>query len=150
MKRPISERLQLVSLPECGGFLPTPAEGLDPNLRIGDRQKYIASLNKESSFWPAGCVEASCPHPLLITDNHQETFEKLVEALDLAIQDIVERWWTDEEAGFPLRMPLEPREESLLRVSTLSKARRQIWADTLTISRFTKVDRRQSRYLSPL
>ncbi|CAG8092793.1 unnamed protein product [Penicillium salamii] len=115
MKRPISERLQLVSFPEGGGFLPTPAEGLDPDLRIGDRQKYIAGLNKESSFWPAGCVEASCPHPLLITEKHQETFEKLAEALDLVIQDIVERWWTDEEAGFPLRMPLEPREEILLR-----------------------------------
>ncbi|CAG8195405.1 unnamed protein product [Penicillium salamii] len=115
MKRPISERLQLVSLPEGGGYLPTPAEGLDTNLRIGDRQKYIASLNKESSFWPAGCVDASCPHPLLITDKHQDTFEKLAKALDLAIQDIVERWWTDEEARFPLRMPLEPQEEGLLR-----------------------------------
>ncbi|KAJ6486947.1 hypothetical protein C8R45DRAFT_996565 [Mycena sanguinolenta] len=36
------------------------------------------------------------------------------DALVLAITSIVERWWTDAEANFPQRMPLEPAEEALL------------------------------------
>ncbi|CAG8926279.1 unnamed protein product [Penicillium salamii] len=115
MRPPISERLQIVSLPEGEDYFPTPAEGMDDNLRIGNREKYIANLSKESCSWPTGSVDAASPHPLLITKIHQEKVEKLAEALNLAIQDIVERWWTDEEACFPLRMPLEPQEECLLR-----------------------------------
>lgn len=116
MKDPILNKLHCISLPEYGGYLPTPAE-LDTSLRVGNRQKYIASLNGKNSYWPAGCVDSSSSHPVLITKKHQETVERLAEALDLALQDIVQRWWTDKEACFPLRMPLEPQEEDLLRVS---------------------------------
>jgi hypothetical protein len=35
--------------------------------------------------------------------------------LDRSLVDIVERWFSDEEAGFPGRMPLEKHEEDLLR-----------------------------------
>jgi hypothetical protein len=35
--------------------------------------------------------------------------------LDRALVDIVERWFSDERANFPVRMPLERHEEDLLR-----------------------------------
>ncbi|KAB8201772.1 IucC family-domain-containing protein [Aspergillus parasiticus] len=37
------------------------------------------------------------------------------EALAIALNNIVERWWKDEEANFPNRMPLEPQAEDLHR-----------------------------------
>jgi hypothetical protein len=43
----------------------------------------------------------------------------LHEALTAGITDIVERWWTDPEARFPERMPLEKQEKDLLKVSKL-------------------------------
>jgi hypothetical protein len=54
---------------------------------------------------------------VLTTQRHDDDMRNLHLALKLAIEDIIERWWTDEEARFPLRMPLEPEEEDLLRVS---------------------------------
>ncbi|RAH78069.1 hypothetical protein BO86DRAFT_403162 [Aspergillus japonicus CBS 114.51] len=40
---------------------------------------------------------------------------KLHEALVSGLSSIVDTWWTDEQAAFPRRMPLEPHEEDLLR-----------------------------------
>ncbi|KAJ5909262.1 hypothetical protein N7495_001944 [Penicillium taxi] len=98
-----------------GDSFPNSSEGLDVKVRAQEREKYIANLSKENSSWPAGAVNASCPCPLLITERHSVTVRKLAEALDLALQDIIGRWWTDEGASFPQRMPLEPEEEDLLR-----------------------------------
>lgn len=44
--------------------------------------------------------------------------ERFHEALILALDNIVERWWKDKEAGFPVRMPLASEAEELLRVSS--------------------------------
>ncbi|KZL80922.1 hypothetical protein CI238_06647 [Colletotrichum incanum] len=41
--------------------------------------------------------------------------QDLHNALTIAVIDIVQRWWTDEDARFPERMPLEPKEEELLK-----------------------------------
>ncbi|KAJ5644203.1 uncharacterized protein N7484_006710 [Penicillium longicatenatum] len=72
-------------------------------------------LSNWSSSWPAGSLNASCPHPVLITQRHHDELSNLHFALNLALEDIIQRWWTDEEAQFPQRMPLEPEEEELLR-----------------------------------
>jgi hypothetical protein len=48
---------------------------------------------------------------------HYAYIQELHLALDKAVTDIVERWYSDEKAGFPARMPLSENEDKLLRVS---------------------------------
>lgn len=66
--------------------------------------------------WYSDVWKFCSPHPAVVTEKHIQQLENLSEALSLAINDIVERWWSDTEARFPERMPLEPVEEELLRV----------------------------------
>lgn len=56
------------------------------------------------------------PHPLLISDRFLADLRLFHEALAIALTNIVQRWFTDKEAAFPTRMPLEPHEEDLLLV----------------------------------
>ncbi|KAK4139588.1 uncharacterized protein C8A04DRAFT_32914 [Dichotomopilus funicola] len=67
-----------------------------------------------AELWPKGSYEQACARPILMTEHHQHQMEKLHEALTLAITDIVDRWWTDDAAAFPQRMPLTGVEEGLL------------------------------------
>ncbi|KGO76100.1 hypothetical protein PITC_006430 [Penicillium italicum] len=91
MRNIFSERLQQVCLPDAADFSSMPSEGPDADISEKARNVYVSRLKEWSSSWPAGS------------------------ALRLAIEDIIQRWWTDEEAQFPQRMPLEPGEEDLLR-----------------------------------
>ncbi|KAI1409892.1 hypothetical protein F5Y13DRAFT_181745 [Hypoxylon sp. FL1857] len=68
-----------------------------------------------SHIWPKDSYRLACPRPILISKDHRQQLEELQEALAAAIADIVERWWTDNEAQFPKRMPLEKEEDDLLR-----------------------------------
>lgn len=81
--------------------------------------RFQASLLRRCpvELWPGGANKTACPRPILISREHQKQLEELHEALTAGITDIVERWWTDQEARFPERMPLEKGEEDLLRVS---------------------------------
>lgn len=95
-------------------------EDVRPNLALS------ASWIWESVVWSTADVASSSMRILGLQtmararqSSHQEQGRKLHEALGLAIEDIIERWWTDEEARFPQRMPLEPQEEDLLRVSLI-------------------------------
>ena len=54
-------------------------------------------------------------HPVVLPKQFLEDVSIFNEALIIALDDIVDRWWTDKEADFPSRMPLEPRVEKLLR-----------------------------------
>jgi hypothetical protein len=110
------DHLQQVCFPDAVDFKSVPA-GLDTDLLNKARDTYTSRLRRCSSAWPAGSVDAGSPHPVLITQRHHEELSELHLALNLAIEDIIERWWTDEQAQFPQRMPLEPQEEELLRVS---------------------------------
>lgn len=118
--------LHLISFPDDDAvdYSPVTAEGLDVDLLGKSRHSYISKLSDCSSSWPAGSLDASCPFPVLTTQRHDDNMRNLHLALRLAIEDIIERWWTDDEARFPLRVPLEQEEEELLRVSyILSTAR---------------------------
>lgn len=66
--------------------------------------------------WGKNSHTAYCPLPILVTRQHEQQISDLHEALVLAIIDIVQRWWQDPIARFPERMPLDPKEEELLRV----------------------------------
>lgn len=69
-----------------------------------------------AKMWHNNSYSTFCPRPILITQQHQQRLRDLHSGLGLALTDIVERWWTDAEARFPERMPLEPKEEALLQV----------------------------------
>lgn len=56
------------------------------------------------------------PHPILITDQFLANLKQFHEALAIALSNIVQRWFTDKEADFPTRMPIEPHEEEVLQV----------------------------------
>ncbi|CAI7633937.1 unnamed protein product [Penicillium glandicola] len=114
MRNKLLDRLQQVCLPNSVDFKSV-SEGPDADLLVKARGTYISRLKTCSSSWPAGSLNATSPHPVLITQRHHEELYELHRALNLAIEDIIERWWTDEQAQFPQRMPLEPGEEDLLR-----------------------------------
>ncbi|KMQ81373.1 hypothetical protein RF55_26543, partial [Lasius niger] len=65
--------------------------------------------------WPQASYRCACPRPILVGRHHQQQVQQLHDALTAAITDMVQRWWTDGKARFPERMPLERREEELLR-----------------------------------
>ncbi|KAI1098122.1 hypothetical protein F4804DRAFT_346588 [Jackrogersella minutella] len=65
-------------------------------------------------IWPKGSYRMACPRPILVNKHHQQLLTNLHRALDIAITDIVERWWTDKKAKLPERMPLHKKEEELL------------------------------------
>ncbi|TKW49876.1 hypothetical protein CTA1_2437 [Colletotrichum tanaceti] len=66
-------------------------------------------------LWHDGSYSAGCPRPILVGESHQKQMRDLHEALTTAIVDIVQRWWTDDDARFWERMPLEADEEELLK-----------------------------------
>ncbi|EEU35999.1 uncharacterized protein NECHADRAFT_49776 [Fusarium vanettenii 77-13-4] len=68
-----------------------------------------------ANLWHNGSYSSGCPRPILVGKHHQQQMQDLHEALTIAITDIVQRWWTDRDARFPERMPLEKEEEEILR-----------------------------------
>ncbi|KAK8137079.1 hypothetical protein PG984_005019, partial [Apiospora sp. TS-2023a] len=65
--------------------------------------------------WPYGSYLAACPRPVLVCQHHQRMLQEIAESLTAVIMSIVERWWTDHDAGFPRQMPLEEEEKDILR-----------------------------------
>ncbi|PGH15470.1 hypothetical protein AJ79_02447 [Helicocarpus griseus UAMH5409] len=92
------------------------SNGIEEELRAFTTSDKISELLRlcPPHLWYHGSNNASCPRPILITNKHQDQLLQLHTALIAAIVDIVERWWTDTDAGFPGRMPLEKQEEDLL------------------------------------
>lgn len=95
--------------------LPTDADAL-----VRKRERLVVQSSLEAScgrsLWPKDSHLAFSPHPMVMTERHNASVEAIHEALVLAITNIVERWWTDSDAKFPQRMPLESQEETLLQV----------------------------------
>ncbi|OQD88118.1 hypothetical protein PENANT_c004G03270 [Penicillium antarcticum] len=86
----------------------------------GDSMAFVPECMSSMSFELLSIGTAvlalfTSPHPVLVTKQHQEQVKNLHVALNLAVEDIIERWIKDEDAQFTNRMPLEPEEEDLLR-----------------------------------
>lgn len=94
----------------------------DSSTRAEEKRQLGAQLLRQypQEAWPKETYRYACPHPILVHPQHVENLRNLHQALVLAVVNIVERWWTDTAANFPARMPLEPHEEDLLRVSYLN------------------------------
>ncbi|KAJ5263444.1 hypothetical protein N7478_011049 [Penicillium angulare] len=76
-------------------------------------QSRLGDLSRGAERSLATCHPFS-PHPLNLAANTLQELRQLHEALDVAITNIVDRWWTDKEADLPSRMPLEPQEVEVL------------------------------------
>ena len=70
--------------------------------------------------WPHDDHQRACPYPMVVPQSQLFEIEEIHRLLSSAITNIVERWWTDEEAHFPQRMPLEKHEEEVLMVILLN------------------------------
>jgi hypothetical protein len=92
----------------------------EPEISFYAKEQEVLERNLLSlcpaNLWPKGSHNSMSPRPILVTKEHQVHLAELHGALTTAITDIVDRWWTDEAACFPQRMPLEKKEEDLLRV----------------------------------
>lgn len=90
----------------------------DSEVRLKERDHNQQSLLSScpQNLWPKDLILQSCPHPILVSERHLSQLRELHEAFAMAINNIVQRWWTDKEADFPRRMPLESHEEDLLQV----------------------------------
>ena len=116
------EPLQQICLSRSrGGSVPVPPTKTNSIIRIREKRLLESSLltSCPRDTWPHNSYLAGCPHPILMTDQHDRNLQELHEALVLAITNIVERWWTDIDAKLSQRMPLEPQEEDLLRVNSI-------------------------------
>ena len=91
-------------------------EDVDGEVREADYNELQHNLHSLSPVWPHAFDVKACPHPLIVPQSQLFRLEKLHQLLSSAITNIVERWWSDEEARFPDRMPLEPIEEEILKV----------------------------------
>ncbi|KAJ6502253.1 hypothetical protein C8R45DRAFT_1060570 [Mycena sanguinolenta] len=109
-----------LSQSKSGSQLTHPSE-TDSSLRNQEKLRLETSLEVscQRSTWPKDSHFACSPHPILITSQHDAAVRDIHEALTLAITSIVQRWWTDTEANFPQRMPLEPGEEALLQKKSI-------------------------------
>ncbi|OJJ29768.1 hypothetical protein ASPWEDRAFT_121712 [Aspergillus wentii DTO 134E9] len=75
---------------------------------------HFAAISQGAKKYPNGFHRVP-PYPLLVSQSLVERMKRLHEALSIALTDVVERWWTDEKAAFPSRMPVEGEEEEILR-----------------------------------
>ena len=78
------------------------------------------SLLLSCATWPYNLQQRACPYPIVVPCHRLIQLEHLHRLLSSAVLSIVERWWTDEEARFWERMPVEKPEEDVLRVTILS------------------------------
>ncbi|KAI0886270.1 uncharacterized protein GGS22DRAFT_160426 [Annulohypoxylon maeteangense] len=98
------------------GYEPVTHHKAKPGTYIREHDDYQAAISSLCPFdvWPRGSYRLYCPRPILVGKQHLEQLSELHQALSIAIVDIVGRWWTDEQAEFPKRMPLEKQEEDFL------------------------------------
>ncbi|PWY92176.1 hypothetical protein BO70DRAFT_375932 [Aspergillus heteromorphus CBS 117.55] len=102
----------------CLASTSSPANPISPkavqkDIQLQQRETFRSHF-KSLTNGCLGNINNNSPNPLLVPDRFPRDVAKLHEALVIGLTDIVERWWTDEEAAFPCRMPLEPHEEELL------------------------------------
>jgi hypothetical protein len=89
--------------------------------RLVERDAYDAAMLRFISDMELSSMYAEkiSPYPILMPRSFIEHLKEFQHLLFVAISNILDRWWDDSEADFPGRMPLEPHEESVLKVGTL-------------------------------
>ncbi|KAJ6148922.1 hypothetical protein N7471_000121 [Penicillium samsonianum] len=95
---------------------PVLPEQVHPETRIRENkvlQERLADYVRPYGALPAAAKRLN-PHPALLPWQFVKELETFNEALAIALNNIIERWWTDKEADLPSRMPLEAHVEELL------------------------------------
>ncbi|KAJ8610077.1 hypothetical protein MRB53_038804 [Persea americana] len=104
-----------------GAGRPVPAVGSDnvPANETADGEALRAAIKSQFGPQDGSILSKFCDSvshmPLLVPAEHEKHLRLIQTALNKAIVNIVGRWWTDERAAFPKRMPLAEEEEELLR-----------------------------------
>jgi hypothetical protein len=95
---------------------PVLPEQVHPEYRIRESEALQERLADSVSPYGAfpGAAKRLNPHPALLPWQFVKNLETFNEALAIALNNIIERWWTDKEADLPSRMPLGPHVEELL------------------------------------
>ncbi|PVH78482.1 hypothetical protein DL98DRAFT_550048 [Cadophora sp. DSE1049] len=114
-KSPWLRQISVAGLQHDGRLL-SPEE-VTPEVRIKERAFILVNLSKTAAPYgqPTGAARRRNPHPAILPKLFIERLENFHEALALALDSIIERWWKDTDADLPTRMPLEPRTEDLLK-----------------------------------
>ena len=99
---------------------PVPMKDVDPEQAEEDRQAVLRVMPDLDHFKSYNMDKIMPGSHFYVHRPHLEHIQQLHQALDKAVTDIVERWYSDEKAGFPSRMPLRANEDRYLRVRTLS------------------------------
>ncbi|KAI8953328.1 hypothetical protein F4801DRAFT_129253 [Xylaria longipes] len=87
----------------------------EDNAKEHDRFQDSLLSKCPAHLWPDGSYHAASPRPILVTKYHEQQTTDLSKALTSAVNDIVERWWSDHQARLFERMPLKREEEDLLK-----------------------------------
>ncbi|KAL6712901.1 hypothetical protein ACLMJK_009456 [Lecanora helva] len=93
----------------------TAAEIACEKRKVADLSDMQASLLSITPRWPHKFHLQACPYPMVVPEKLLYDLSIFHKSLDAAITNIVERWWTDEGACFPNKMPLESQVEEILR-----------------------------------
>lgn len=104
----------------CDG-IPVAIDRVDSESRSQEEERFKAALNHAASGPSRRSIRIS-PYPILFPRRLIKTLETFQEALKVALSNIVDRWFESEDSANALfrRMPLQPHEEALLRVSCRS------------------------------
>ncbi|KIL93861.1 hypothetical protein FAVG1_02423 [Fusarium avenaceum] len=103
--------------PSSNNYELVPESKIDTEVYAREEQVYQEALLQDcpSQLWYKETYTTGCPRPILVGSHHERQMRDLHEALTIAISDIVDRWWSDEDARLWERMPLNKGEEALLK-----------------------------------
>lgn len=101
----------------CDG-IPVAIDRIDSEARSREEERFRAALIHSASESSRRSIRIS-PYPVLFPDRLIVSLESFQEALNLAVLNIVDRWFESDDSANALfrRMPLHPHEDALLRVS---------------------------------
>ncbi|OIW24938.1 hypothetical protein CONLIGDRAFT_684835 [Coniochaeta ligniaria NRRL 30616] len=83
--------------------------------QLKDRRDFLAVVAENSKSKPYNMDQFMSAGQFYFSQEHYNRVEELHAALDKATSDIVDRWYSDEKAAFPARMPLRANEDNILR-----------------------------------
>jgi hypothetical protein len=101
----------------CDG-IPVAIDRIDSEARSQEEERFRTALINSAFESSRRSIRIS-PYPILFPDRLIVNLEIIQEALKLAVLNIVDRWFESDDSANALfrRMPLQPHEDALLRVS---------------------------------